>query len=70
MQDFQNNFKKIKWPTGGHFVKFIIAKFDMGYLCVRPYILFYIHGPAIMHFFALRKNYSNCLLPKVNQVIG
>ena len=34
---------------------FIAAKFVMGYHCVRPYILFYIHGPAILHFFELRK---------------
>ena len=30
---------------------FINAKFFMGYHCVRPSILFYIHGPAILHFF-------------------
>ena len=23
----------------------------MGFHCVRPYILFYIHGPAILHLF-------------------
>ena len=34
---------------------FISAKFVMGYPCVRPYILFYIHGPAILHFFELLK---------------
>ena len=27
----------------------------MGYPCVRPYILFYIHGPAIFLFFELRE---------------
>ena len=27
----------------------------MGYPCVRHYILLYIHGPAILHFFELRK---------------
>ena len=27
----------------------------MRYPCVRPYILFYIHSPAILHFFQLRK---------------
>ena len=26
------------------------VKFVMGYPCVRHYILFYIHGPAILHF--------------------
>ena len=30
---------------------FITAKFVMGYPCVRNYTLFYIHGPAILHFF-------------------
>ena len=30
---------------------FISAKFIMDFPCVRPYILFYIHGPAILHFF-------------------
>ena len=30
---------------------FISAKFVMGYHCVRPYILCYIHGPAISHVF-------------------
>ena len=29
----------------------INAKFVMGYHCVRPSILFYIHGPASLHFF-------------------
>ena len=30
---------------------FITGKFVIGYPCVRHYILFYIHGPAILHFF-------------------
>ena len=30
---------------------FICAKFVMGYHCVRPSILFYIYGPAILLFF-------------------
>ena len=33
----------------------ISAKFVMGYPCVKPYFLFYIHGPAILHCFELRK---------------
>ena len=50
MQDFRDNEKKIyKWLTGGHF-GFISVKFVMGYPCVRHYILFYIDGPAILHF--------------------
>ena len=34
---------------------FITAKFVMGYPCVRHHILFYIHGPAILHFFGVSK---------------
>ena len=29
---------------------FITATFVMGYPCVRHYILFYIHGPAVLLF--------------------
>ena len=32
---------------------FISAKFVIGYHCVWPSILFYIHGPAILHFLSL-----------------
>ena len=58
-QDFEIMRKK-KWPTGGQkklaaILDFISAKFVMGYPYVRHYILFYIHGPAILHFFELRK---------------
>ena len=45
MQDFRHNA----------ILDFISGKFVMGYPCVGPYILFYIHGPAILHFFELRK---------------
>ena len=38
-----------KEPTGSH-VGFFSVKFVMGYPCVRHYILFYIHGPVILHF--------------------
>ena len=34
----------------------------MGYLCVRPYILFYIQGPAILHCFEL------CKYHKITQI--
>ena len=27
---------------------FILAKFILGYLCVSPYILVYMHSPAIL----------------------
>ena len=40
---------------------FISAKFVMGYPCVRPYILFYIHGPAILHFFVKKVNITKSL---------
>ena len=44
MQDFRDNEgKKLKWPTGA-ILDFIGAKFAIGYHCVRPSILFYIHG--------------------------
>ena len=32
-------------------MNFISAKFVMGYLFMKHYILFYIHGPVILHFF-------------------
>ena len=41
---------------------FITAKFVMGYPCVRHYILFYIYGPAILHFFELSKCHKILLL--------
>ena len=56
MQDFldskkkkQIKKKKKKWSFGSHF-GFFSVKFVMGYPCVRHYILFYIHGPVILHF--------------------
>ena len=55
MQDFRDskknkNRKKLKkWPTGSLF-GFFTVKFVMGYPCVRHYILFYFHGPVILHF--------------------
>ena len=45
MQDFRDNNKKIIKKMG-----FFGVKFVMGYPCVRHYILFYIHGPVILHF--------------------
>ena len=77
MQDFRKSRKKE--PTGSH-VGFFSVKFVMGYPCVRHYILFYIHGPVILHFMtqvnvtkfkmAAKRPFCNCLIPKVNQVIG
>ena len=42
---------------------FISAKFVMGYPCVRHYILFHIHCPAILHFLGLRKYH------KINKIV-
>ena len=55
MQDFRDNDKKQFNERLAAILDFISAKFVMGYPCVRPYILFYIHGPAILHFFESRK---------------
>ena len=49
MQDFQENEKKTnKNDSKSAILDFISAKFSMGYPCVSPYILFYMHGPAIL----------------------
>ena len=49
MQDFRDNEKKtIKSDRQSSILDFISAKFIMGYPCVSPYILFYMHGPAIL----------------------
>ena len=42
--------RKIKLKIIKIILDFITAKFVMGYSCVRHYILFYIHGPAILNF--------------------
>ena len=49
MQDFQENEKKrLKNGCQSAIVNFISVKSNMGYPCVRPYILFInIHGPDI-----------------------
>ena len=53
MRDFRDNEKK-KFNGGlAAILDFISAKFVMGYPCVRYYILFYIYGPAILHFLKL-----------------
>ena len=51
MQDFRDNEEKICNGRLAAILDFISAKFVIGYHCVRPFILFYIHGPAILHFF-------------------
>ena len=62
MQDFKDNGEKNKNGRLAAILDFISAKFVMGYPCVRPYILFYIHGPAILHLFEL------CKYHKITQI--
>ena len=50
MQDLWDNEKKKLKGGLAAILDFISAKFVMGYPCVRQYILFYIHGPAILPF--------------------
>ena len=52
MQDFRDNEKKtIENDRQLAILDFISAKFVMGYPCVSPHILFYMHGPAFLHCF-------------------
>ena len=37
---------------------FISAKLVMGYPCMSPYILFYIHGRLFCFVYELRKNHK------------
>ena len=49
MQDSRDNEKKtIKNDRQSAILDFIFAKFVMGYPCVSRYILFHMHGPAIL----------------------
>ena len=49
MQDFRDNEKKaIKNDRQLAILDFISAKFVMGYHCVSPHFLFYMHGPAFL----------------------
>ena len=52
-------------------INFLSAKCVVGYPCARPYILFYFHGPYILHCFRvtlISQNYSNSKWPlNVNQ---
>ena len=59
MQDFRDNEEKNWNGQLAAILDFISAKFVIGYHCVRPSILFYIHGPAILHFFASLKYQKN-----------
>ena len=49
MQDFRDNEKNKSNGRLAAILDFITAGFVMDYSCVRHYILFYIHGPAILH---------------------
>ena len=56
MQDFRDNEKKtIKNDRQWSILDFISAKFVMGYPCVSPHILFYMHGSVFFFVFELRK---------------
>ena len=68
MQDFQ-------------ILDFISAKFGMGYPCVRPYntfcfiimvqLFYFVNITKLLKFkIAGKQPFCNCLLLKVNQVIG
>ena len=49
MQHFRDDEKKtIKNDCQSAIFYFISAKFIIGYPCVSPDILFYMHGPAIL----------------------
>ena len=50
MQNFRDNEKKNFNGRLVAILDFTTAKFVMSYPGVRHYILFYIHGPAILHF--------------------
>ena len=45
--------EKIRNGRPAAILDFTSAKFVMRYPCVRPYILFYIHGAAILLIFEL-----------------
>ena len=51
MQDFRDWEKINKMDDWRSFLDCINAKFVMVYPCVRPYIMFCIHGSVILHYF-------------------
>ena len=59
MQDFRDNEKQKLNGRQSAILDFITAKFVMGYSCARHYILFDIHGPAILHYFKYHKIIKN-----------
>ena len=49
MQDFRGNEKKtIKNDRQSAILDFISAKFVLGFPCVSPHILYFLHCPAIL----------------------
>ena len=63
MQDFW--VKTMENDRQSAILYFVSAEFVMGYPCARPYILFYMHGPAIFHFLSYVNitNYLNSKWP-------
>ena len=62
MQDFRDNEKKtIKNDRQSAILDVISAKFVMGYPCVSPHILIYMHGPAIFLLFLSCVNITKLL---------
>ena len=57
MQDFRDNKKKKLVAI----LDIISGKFVMGYHCASHYIMFYIHGPVILHFFLSYVNITKLL---------
>ena len=51
--------KQLKMSASWLISDFISAKFVMGFPCVSPHILFYMHGPAFLFGFELRKYLKN-----------
>ena len=51
MQHFRDNDKNQLKMSQSAILDFISAKCIMGYPCVSPYILFYMHGPSILLLF-------------------
>ena len=49
MQHYRDNEKKqLKMPVSRPFWVLFLPNFLMCYPCVSPYILFYLHDPAIL----------------------
>ena len=61
IQDFRDNEKNNLNDRLAASLDLISAKFVMGYPCVTHYILFYIHGTAILHFFISYLNITKLL---------